>query len=645
MRLFLMAVLCGSVLAGCKKDDSKAGALNVTVGYSGFTRGCVTVTATDVDDAQNTSTLNVAIPGKTPGSVAVAVFREKDWGRVLKVTTQLREFDCAGEPVGDPQEMNARVPEEGKLDVGFTVKATDTDKDGYFSAYPEDLEATAGNDCNDNNENSYPGIANDGLTNWYRDADGDSFGDEKATPVRACKQPAGFVKDAKDCNDANALIHPATLEQLCDGVDDNCSGAPDENFKLGELCTSSEQYCGPTNRCSQDKLSAECFSATSATPWYVDADGDGREGAAAGVSCVRPEPDAVAASTDCDESSTFVNNGLPEACDRLDNNCTGGVDEGCGALTWSTNAEIVTPQLDLTAIALYDQGRKSWIVGPNKLLHLDSTTPTIRDFSDGSCRKDWRAAWTSEGGRGFFVGKSGWVSTRLITDSGEACYTFQPSSNTDFNGVFGVDDPSAGPTAYAVASNGKIYRWAPPYDETNLTEVADVPANLRAIGGTKNGNMILAVGSGDANEGAQVYRYDATTNGPWALDPLAAPITGFLKGIHVTDSRFAYAAGENGVVIKRTTAGWGAPLPTVFEAGSTTNKANIGDILAFSEKGIYVSTNDGNIMFYDGGTVWTPAYTGTKGLFSLDGSSPSRIAAVGAGSTLVNFTPPAPTPP
>ena len=62
---------------------------------------------------------------------------------------------------------------------------------------------------------------------FYRDADNDSYGDLQNT-IQSCTQPDGYVSNDLDCNDANSSVHPGATE-ICNGVDDNCNGAVDEN--------------------------------------------------------------------------------------------------------------------------------------------------------------------------------------------------------------------------------------------------------------------------------------------------------------------------------------------------------------------------------------------------------------------------------
>src|SRR2546428_412983 len=62
---------------------------------------------------------------------------------------------------------------------------------------------------------------------WYADVDADGYGGLAAASV-ACQAPAGSVADATDCDDARADVHPLATE-LCDGADDDCDGAVDED--------------------------------------------------------------------------------------------------------------------------------------------------------------------------------------------------------------------------------------------------------------------------------------------------------------------------------------------------------------------------------------------------------------------------------
>ena len=103
---------------------------------------------------------------------------------------------------------------------------------------------------------------------WYSDSDGDGYGDA-AVGVSDCAAPAGTVADATDCDDASAGVYPGATE-TCDGEDDDCDGATDED------------------------------SASDAATWYGDDDEDGFGSASdTARSCAAPTG-YVAMSTDCD---------------------------------------------------------------------------------------------------------------------------------------------------------------------------------------------------------------------------------------------------------------------------------------------------------------------------------------------------------
>nr|ABE69174.1 cell surface protein [uncultured bacterium pFosLip] len=63
----------------------------------------------------------------------------------------------------------------------------------------------------------------------YTDADIDGYGDINLPVDATCGIPDGAVADSSDCDDSAALINPGMVE-VCNGIDDNCSGVIDEGF-------------------------------------------------------------------------------------------------------------------------------------------------------------------------------------------------------------------------------------------------------------------------------------------------------------------------------------------------------------------------------------------------------------------------------
>jgi hypothetical protein len=61
---------------------------------------------------------------------------------------------------------------------------------------------------------------------YYRDADGDLFGDP-TIHVKALTQPVGYINNSLDCDDTDANINPNATETPADTVDSNCDGSDD----------------------------------------------------------------------------------------------------------------------------------------------------------------------------------------------------------------------------------------------------------------------------------------------------------------------------------------------------------------------------------------------------------------------------------
>jgi hypothetical protein len=112
------------------------------------------------------------------------------------------------------------VPE--LLDAGTVVLDCD-DSDAGLAVNPFAPEQCNGVDDNCNGE------VDEGLANarpWFRDVDGDGFGNENERLV-TCGQPPGYAARAGDC-DVNAPdVFPGAPER-CNTIDDNCNGQPDD---------------------------------------------------------------------------------------------------------------------------------------------------------------------------------------------------------------------------------------------------------------------------------------------------------------------------------------------------------------------------------------------------------------------------------
>ncbi|MCB9676281.1 MAG: putative metal-binding motif-containing protein [Alphaproteobacteria bacterium] len=271
---------------------------------------------------------------------------------------------------------------------GIELCYTDADDDGFGDAGAPLLETTQGidcvaetlraavaGDCDDTAADVSPGApedCNDGIDHdcsgdpgsatWFRDADGDGFGDATDS-VGDCLAPAGYIAVSGDCDDSDADVHPAAIELPADGVDQNCNGTEicyadldDDGYGSGTVpgtlacdgplqapldgdCDDACDLCTPGAEEVCDALDNDCdglvdVGATDIADWFADADGDGWGTSASVAACFQPSGHANRAG-DCDDADPDVNPGEQEVCgDGLDNNCNPD-DDLAGAQYWT----------------------------------------------------------------------------------------------------------------------------------------------------------------------------------------------------------------------------------------------------------------------------------------------------------------------
>ncbi|MFA5946558.1 MAG: putative metal-binding motif-containing protein [Patescibacteria group bacterium] len=77
------------------------------------------------------------------------------------------------------------------------------------------------NDCNTSTSDTVPSAT---PTDWYLDSDGDGFG-SAVSKLSAVAQPAGYVSNGTDCDDAKRDRFPGATEIAGDGIDQDCNGS------------------------------------------------------------------------------------------------------------------------------------------------------------------------------------------------------------------------------------------------------------------------------------------------------------------------------------------------------------------------------------------------------------------------------------
>ena len=71
------------------------------------------------------------------------------------------------------------------------------------------------------------------LITYYRDLDGDGYGNAASGTIQSCGATNGYVSNNTDCNDNTAAVNPVAGEVCGNRIDDNCNGNVDENCTEG----------------------------------------------------------------------------------------------------------------------------------------------------------------------------------------------------------------------------------------------------------------------------------------------------------------------------------------------------------------------------------------------------------------------------
>jgi len=250
----------------------------------------------------------------------------------------------------------------------------DKDGDGYVSPGCIDPRTGSyGNDCDDMNSKIHPGAeeecneiddncnnsVDEGLdvTTYYLDGDEDGWGaipgggefqppwvivttcleEEELEELRGAK----FTTISGDCNDQNPEIHPE-VEEVCDGLDNDCNGRIDEVDKDGDGyykcpgvadrdCDDNSPAVHPGAREVCNEADDNCnglIDELVQITFYKDVDGDGYgQDAATLFACIPPEG-YVETGGDCNDYNREIHPGAQEVCNEVDDDCNGIPDDG-----------------------------------------------------------------------------------------------------------------------------------------------------------------------------------------------------------------------------------------------------------------------------------------------------------------------------
>ncbi len=188
---------------------------------------------------------------------------------------------------------------------------------------------------------------------WYPDVDGDNFGDMHASGlaiVKSCDPVKNHVLRATDCDDNDAALNPAA-DEVCDGKDNDCRNGADyqlgvNDFEDDDADHHADKNCGgaaddcndedPTTAAGNDEIcdgrDNDCDGAVdenvASTVWYVDHDGDGYgDDAAPQEAYCGTLPGRTSRPGDCNDQDATVHPGAVELCDNINQDCDAQTDE------------------------------------------------------------------------------------------------------------------------------------------------------------------------------------------------------------------------------------------------------------------------------------------------------------------------------
>ena len=332
-------------------------------------------------------------------------------------------------------------------------------------------------------------------TTSFLDADGDGFGDSR-THATTCGWTGDRVLIDGDCDDANSTIHPDATE-ICNGVDDDCSGLMDDDDPGLDIST--------------------------ASTWYDDIDGDGFGDDATEVQQCSPPAGTISDGGDCDDLDIEINPDIEEECSGIDEDCDGliddeddSVDRRCRGVIymvsennpWLYTLDPVT--LDVLPIGpmtndRLDHGDIAWHATEEKLVMTHGEIPNVYsiDLNIGAATQDATSTGLNE------------LYGIAYSSADDVLYAYDDQTF----GIYDIDPVSGTPTELGQTADGSI--TAMTYDSARDQLITLSAWGLRTLDPVTGDGVELA--ENGLVGGSMTY--DPTTDLLWAVDHTGVVVT------------------------------------------------------------------------------------------------------------------------
>jgi len=255
--------------------------------------------------------------------------------------------DGFGDPLGEPLQVCGTAVPAGRADNNADCDDNDTNINPSIAELCDNVD----NDCDGEVDGT---SATDAVTRWA-DADGDLYGDP-LRPITTCEDDlpldVRWIDNDLDCDDSHETANPGGIE-VCDGLDNNCSGLVDDGDDRIIFFTDSDgdgfgDGTQPIQACVSgeglSRLSTDCNdSDPTAYPGAVEVCGDAvRQDCSTALpeDCDGDgETDIASGGVDCDDTNPSIGTFATEVCDGLDNDCDGDFDDADSDVVLATRAD------------------------------------------------------------------------------------------------------------------------------------------------------------------------------------------------------------------------------------------------------------------------------------------------------------------